>query len=206
MSQDWPPYPHCLEATDLLSLDLHVLQSSSRQGTEALTGSLLQSRCTELLAKPRMQSLAGGCSRGAQCTWCTPAHVFWSTRPRSGRPEFWLLDAVHGEEVEKVGCRVSAGCGEEGTWTQSCHLLATRLQAKLWWESSLKLCHCGEGMHNSQGTEIAHKKGAWLSSLSQVPPWEAPFQLLPNTKSTGGFEVKNPSLELCCWRGIFAQN
>lgn len=94
MSQDWCPYPRCLEPTDLLSLDLHVLQGLSSQGTEALTGSVLQSRCTELLAKPRRQSLAGGGSRELGAPRCTAAHVSRSTRPTSGRPELLSLCMV----------------------------------------------------------------------------------------------------------------
>lgn len=152
MSQDLSPYPQCLEPIDCC---LWIYMSSRAPLVRELKPELEASYRADALSSwqsPEGRAWLEDAAWALGAPWCPPALVFQSTRPRSGRAELWLLVAVHGEEAEKLGCRVSAGCGEEGTWTQSCHLLATRLQAKLRWESSLKLCHCAG--RNAQFTRL----------------------------------------------------
>lgn len=99
----------------LLSLNLDVLQSPSSQGTAALK---LEVSCrADALSSwqsPEGRAWLEDAARALGAPWCTPAHVFQSTQPRSGRPELWLLVTVRGEEAEKLGCRVSAAVVRRG--------------------------------------------------------------------------------------------
>lgn len=164
----------------LLFLNLHVLQSPSSQETEAWTGSLLQSRCTELLAKPRRQSLAGGCCMGA---WCTLV----PTSPR-----------VPEHTAKKWESRALATC--RSTWWRGGEIGMQGL-CWLWWGGDLNselpspsnqapsktavgvvaeaVPLCGKKCTIHKAAEIAQEKGAWLSSLSEVLPWELPSSYSP---------------------------
>lgn len=163
------------------------------------------------------------CRADAQSSWQSPEGRVWLEEAVGSSVHLAAQQptclGAHGQQVgDQSSCRRARWRGGEigmqglcwlwwgGTWTQSCHLLATGLQAKLRWELSQELCHCAGRNAQLSATEIAHGKGAWLRALSEVLPWEAPFQLLPSTKPTGSFEVRNPKLALCYWRGIFVQN
>lgn len=81
-----------------------------------------------------------------------PAHVVEHVA-KKWETEFWPLVARRSEEAANLGRKVFAGCGEEGAWTRSCHLLATRLTAKPGWEPQLKLCRCVERNAHFRGPQ-----------------------------------------------------